>query len=422
MKLTPPANENYAATIVAVRSTVVLPKLDNLVGVPVHGYQALVSKDTAVGELAVLFTAETQLSDDYAYYNNLHRHGELNADPEVTGYLENNRRVKALRLRGNISNALLMPLSSLEFTGFPLDELAEGDSFDELGGWEICNKYVPPAARAQKFAAPVLRVTPRVDEVHFPKHFDTANFFRNVEQVDPFGQVVVTQKLHGTSVRIGHTVVKRKLTWKDRLAKRLGVAVQEQQYDYVYGSRNVVKDPDNPDAPTGFYSTDIYSQVGKRLRGSIPKGYLVYGEIIGWAGDTPIQPGFTYQLPRGESRLYVYRVVHVNPSGRAVDLTWEQVKAFCLEIGADYVPELWVGPALSLDDMTSFLDRRFADNPSAGMRSPVLPTDGTVDEGVVIRQETGNSTPLVLKAKSPKFLELETKQLDKGEADLESVA
>jgi len=417
VKLAPPVNENYAATIVRVRSTVALPKCDNVVGVPIHGYQAIVSKDIEVDELRVLFTAETQLSLAYAFHNNLHRHETLNKDLSAKGYLEDNRRVKALRFRGNASNALLMPLSSLAYTGANLDELREGDTFDMLNGYEICRKYAIPTRGGGSTAPAAPKATPRVDELLFPKHFDTANFFRMSEHLDFGDRIVVTQKLHGTSVRFGHTVVRRKLTWKDRLAQRFGVAVQESQYDYVYGSRNVVKDPDNPFAPTGYYDLDIYSAVGKRFKGSIPKGYLVYGEIIGWVGNTPIQQGFTYQIPRGESRLYVYRVVHVNPSGRAVDLTWEQMKAFCGEIGADYVPELLVAPYLGDEVIREeFLDSRLADRYGAA-----LPTDDTVDEGVCIRKET-SGTPLVLKAKSPKFLELESKQLDMGEADLESVA
>lgn len=417
MKLNPPVNENYAATIVTVRGTTTLPQCDNVVGVAVHGYQAIVSKDTQVGQLYILFTAETQLSTEYAHHNNLHRHENLNADPKQTGYLEDNRRIKAMRFRGNTSNALLMPLSSLEFTGVRLDYLKEGDTFDEFDGVPICRKYTIPTRGAVSNNQQQSKKIQRVDDRFFPKHFDTANYFRNSDNIHPDDDVVITQKLHGTSVRIGHTLVKRKLGWKDRLAKFFGATVMEHEYDYVYGSRNVVKDPDNPFAVTGFYAEDIYSQVGKRLKGAIPKGYLIYGEIIGWVGTTPIQPGFTYGLPVGESKLYVYRVVQVNPSGRAVDLTWDQVVGFCQEIGVDSVPALWRGVHEDfMVDLPTFLDVRYADT-----RFNALPTDGTVDEGVCVRRE-GFPTPLVLKAKSPKFFELESKQLDSGVPDMESQA
>src|SRR5688572_24629984 len=113
MKLEAPENPNYAANIERVRNLVPLEGLDNLVAVPLLGYQALVSKDTPIDELAVLFTAESQLSLEYAYENNLHRHGDLNKIESEQGYLEDNRRVKAIKLRGHNSNALLMPLASL---------------------------------------------------------------------------------------------------------------------------------------------------------------------------------------------------------------------------------------------------------------------------------------------------------------------
>lgn len=417
MKLTRPANENYAATIVTVRNIINLPKCDNVVGVPVHGYQAIVSKDTQVGQLYVLFTAETQLSPEYASRNNLHRHENLNADPKQTGYLEDNRRIKAMRFRGNTSNALLMPLSSLAFTGAYLTDLREGDTFDELNGVRICNKYVIAHRSGLSNNQQQSKKVQRVDDTHFPKHFDTANYFRNFEQINPDDEVVVSQKLHGTSVRIGHIIVKRKLTWKDRVAKFFGATVVEQQYDYVYGSRNVVKDPGNPFAKPGFYAEDIYSNVGSRLKGAIPKGYVIYGEIVGWVGTTPIQPGFTYGLPVGESKLYVYRVVQVNPSGRAVDLTWDQVVGFCQEISVDTVPEVWRGEH---GEFSGMLDL-FVDVQLSKRFKTALPTNGTVDEGVCVRRE-GSLTPLVLKAKSPKFFELESKQLDTGVADMEAQA
>lgn len=226
MGLTPPVNENYAATIIAVRSVVDLPKSDRIVGVPVFGFQAITGKGIEVGDLRVLFTAETQLSTEYAKFNNLHRHSDRNADPSVEGYLEDTRRVKALRLRGNVSNALLMPLSSLAFTGFDVTQLKAGDVFDTLNGVEVCRKY--EIIRRGQRGLGVGRQTPksqqRVDDLMFPKHFDTAQYMRNSHLVDGNDYVYVTQKLHGTSVRIGHIPVKRKLNQLERFLLWIGLA------------------------------------------------------------------------------------------------------------------------------------------------------------------------------------------------------
>jgi RNA ligase-like protein len=415
VKLTPPANENYAATIIAVRAVLDLPNSDRIVGVPMFGFQAITGKGIEVGELRVLFTAETQLSLEYASINNLHRHSDRNVDPDVVGYLEDTRRVKALRLRGNVSNALLMPLSSLAFTGVDISQLKAGDTFDSLNGIEICRKYQihRPGMRGQA-AKQTPKSLQRVDERQFPKHFDTANFFRNADKIGPSDYVYVSQKLHGSSIRVGNVQVKRKLSWLDKVARKLGVKVAETEYDYVYGSRNVVKDPENPFLKGEFYSTDIYSEVGKRLRGLIPKGYVVYGELVGWAGETPIQPGFTYGVPAGQAHLYVYRIVTINESGLARDLPWSQVKSFCLEAGLNHVPHIWEGVGFTEEFAQVFLDSKLAERWPAA-----LPVD-VVDEGVCVRMD--GQIPLVLKAKSPTFLELETKHLDKNVADMESVA
>src|SRR4051794_7797380 len=115
MKLEAPENENYAAVVVSITRTVPLENCDNVVGTPLLGFQAIVGKDTQVGDLGIVFPAEVQLSNDYASRNNLHRHGHLNASPEVKGYLEDNGRVKALKFRGHRSDCLFMPLSSLAY-------------------------------------------------------------------------------------------------------------------------------------------------------------------------------------------------------------------------------------------------------------------------------------------------------------------
>lgn len=421
MKLTPPANENYAATIVRIRTANQLANCDNVVGIPMFGFQAITSKDVKVGELYVLFTAGTQLSPDYATRNNLHRHSDLNDDPNAKGYLEDNRRVKALRFRGHNSSALLMPLASLAYTGFDVSKLQEGNTFDELDGEPICRKYEVRRRRSSMDGAQGRRrQEPRVDEAHFPKHFDTANFFKNSDLLDPEREVVVTQKLHGTSVRIANTVVKRKLTRLERVARWFGVKVRETEYAYVYGSRNVTKDPDNPFDDTGFYGVDIYTEVGSRLKGLLPKGFMVFGEIVGWTpGGTPIQQGYTYQIPVCEARLYIYRVAYVNPEGITVDLSWDGVKAFCAAIGVETVPELSRGPLPHPDLIDIFIDRRFADEKEVWGHA--LPTEGNyVDEGVCVRQERP-LTPLVLKAKSPKFFEFESRVLDEGLVDMESM-
>ena len=106
-------SENYCASVVEVKATFPLEGLDNLVGASFFGFTALVPKTTKVGDVGVVFTAETQLSHDFCRENNLYRHSQYNVDPEQKGYIGDNRRVKALRLRGNVSSALFLPMDCI---------------------------------------------------------------------------------------------------------------------------------------------------------------------------------------------------------------------------------------------------------------------------------------------------------------------
>lgn len=416
MKILEPENKNYAATVVKLKEPIQLEGLDNLVGVTIFGFQALVSKDTPVGELGIVFPAESQLSEEYARRNNLHRHGNLNDDEGAQGYLEDNRRVRALRLRGERSDCLFMPLSSLSYIkGW--DTLREGDTFDRLGDHEICKKYVVARKGTPRVEKNKAKAFSRVDKKFLPEHYDTDNYFRNVDTLSENNWVYITQKLHGTSIRVGHTVVARKLTVRDRAAKALGVKVADTEMDYVFGSRKVIKDANNPNQ-NHFYTTDIWTEEGKKLEGLIPENYLVYGELVGWTPNgSPIQKNYTYRVPHGTCDLFIYRVAVINNQGIVLDLTWPQVQEFCRDRGLKAVPELYGGPMPTEQEIRDwYIDKSFR---KEGYPQAIeLDRESPCDEGVCIRLD--GLTPYILKAKSPVFLEHETKMLDEEAEDLEA--
>ncbi|AEK07116.1 RNA ligase [Mycobacterium phage Halena] len=426
MSFDAPENVNYAATIVELPPAQKLPGLDNLVGVPLFGYQALTQiNGYLAGDLRVLFVAETQLDHEYASENNLYRDATLNKDATETGYIEPNGRVKALRLRKNQSDALLMPVESLAYTGYDLSTLKPGDTFDKLNGHTICRKYVPKGAKSPANGQP--KVRKQVDERLFPKHLDTEQLFRNLHYFREPRRVVLTQKLHGTSWRGGNIPVARTKGRVERFLNWLGYHTPDTaEYKHVFGSRNVVK---GRSENNHYYETDLWAEFGKKLEGKIPENFIVYGELIGWVDkNTPIQKNYTYNLKPGECELYVYRVAVVNPKGVLADLSWEGVKDFCLTLGLKWVPEFYAGVEhypYADDDFRvveilkgHYLDKRFAD---LGFADAVPLSDPkSVDEGICVRIE--GQIPRVFKAKSPLFLEHETKQLDKGEMDMEVAA
>lgn len=415
MKLTEPANANYAAVVVRLPKLLDLAGCDNLLGAPLLGFQAIVSKDHNQGDIGIVFGAECQLDADYMSVNGLYRHSELNKNPEAKGYIEENRRVRSIKLRGHRSDCLFMPLDSLSYTGIDVSELKEGDTFDRLGDYEICKKYVIKTKEQRGQKAQVKRFV-RVDPKLFPEHISTDNWFRNSHLIDADAHVYVTQKVHGTSWRGSRSLVLRKLAWKDRVAKRFGVKVDEHEWDAVAGSRKVIKDPGNP-LQNDYYDSDIWTLYLDRIGSLIPEGFVVYGELIGQTPEgASIQANYDYEYTNKQCELFVYRVATVNVRGVLTDLSWPQVRQWCNERDLKHVPDLWEGKH---GDFVAedWLDKRFHE---AGYSTalPLGDNKKLVDEGVCVRMDA--LVPVILKAKSPVFLAHETKLLDKGESDMES--
>ena len=436
---------NYAA--LAVRVPKDLPKLpnsDRLYGLNVAGFLAVVDGSWLArsGEIAVLFPAEAQISEGLAKFANLHRDASLNQDTEESGYLEKNRRVRPMKLRGNVSKALLLPLEKVaayvESQGGVENDLAawemsllidEGDSFDTINGVELSRKYVVPVKQANlsPAQAKLAKAFKRVDEKIFPQHIETEQYLRNEGHVADSDIVIVTQKLHGTSVRFGNVPVKVEHTFWERLARKVGIRVPDYEYDRIGGSRKVIKDPKS-ETQNHFYSKDVWSQAAEDFGRTIPKGYIVYGELVGFVGESPIQKGFTYEeygVEGGTTELYVYRVAHVNQDGVLHDLSWDQVKTFATSHGLKHTPELWRGPkaALVLD---KFAEKNFysewVDGQAAYPDVPAQLSKGGTgkDEGIVLRVDKGGEVPYLLKYKNDSFYLFEADELDTEEETIEA--
>lgn len=414
-------NPNYCATIVRIHNLVELEGLDNLVGMPTMGFQALISKSHSVGELGVLFTAETKLSDDFCHNNNLYRKPELNKDKEAKGYIDSpSNRIKSIKLKGHISSALFIPLDSLSYLNIDANDFKEGDSFTHVNGVEVCCKYVirfNNESRGNKVKGKTKKFS-RIDALLFPEHQSTDNYWKNIHNIKDDDWIIATTKVHGTSARFANTLVKRKLTWKEKIAKFFGVKVQETEHDTIAGSRKVIKDIKGSDNFDHFYDVDVWNHHLKLIEHLIPENWIIYGEIVGWAShNKPIQKNYTYQIPLGKSVFYVYRISVINSKGLTVDLSWDQIKEFCKNNGLLYVPEIWQGYHKDFDE-SIYMNKKFVEDLGLTQCLP-LDKNAPADEGIVVR--VNGIKPYLLKAKSPVFLLHETKQLDTGEIDIETL-
>lgn len=417
---------NYAAQLVEYdsKNVVALPNRDRIVGYKLLGHQSTISKDAYQdGDLLVFFPAGAQLSEDFIYANSLSRNPEKNANPEAKGYIEANRRVKAISLGGNRSDALLLSADSLTFlTSTDPAWLKPGVVFDHVGEHEVCRKYV---VKTPKQGSASGTKSTRINIEGFHEHFDTGFLLRNTDKLDANDIIYVSAKVHGTSTRIGHLPVKRDLKWYERIAKRLGVKVSEHEYQIIVGSRRVIKSVGNV-AREGVkhhasLGTDIWTVATAHMHEQLPRGYMVYAEIIGHAPEGgEIQKGHTYGIPEKESVVLVYRVSFIDPDGEECDLSWHAMREFCERRGWNTVPHLGTWSWEALEPVVEmFLDKNFVYDSGPWSKDELLPLPADMkDEGICVRLDKGRR-PLILKAKSPWHYRYAEKMLEQEVEDLE---
>lgn len=435
---------------------------DKIVRVDMFGETIITQKTNKEDNLGILFDMDTCLSHEYASKNNMYRHSKLNVDESVVGYLENDRRIRPIKLKGVKVSGLWMPLSSLEFrstdTGkYPMVGF-EIDSFD---GITLCEKYVSKATRSAMNSGTGKKVSYKATPT-FKEHIDTDQWARNKHVVRDGSYVIITEKLHGTSGRCGLLpTLQPKLTVWQNLVSTVSSFLQYGtwhlgqpetfDYDFVVGSRRVVKSIGGSEAENRdhFYKEDLWTTISRQyFEGRLKKGETVYFEIVGYTptGESIMAPTSNTRLekfldkqeykdfinrysttthfhygcsPYGAESLrygvFVYRITMSNEDGDSIDYTWDQVKSRCTMLGVDHVPELdrfeVREEGINLEEASKIVEE-LTNNPS-----DMFP--GHVREGVCIRVGAGSMTPILLKNKSYIFKVLEGIIKDSNQVDIE---
>ena len=111
----PKANINYLAKVVRIENFKphTDPEVTKLKCCVVDGFNIICGMDSQPG-LYVYFPTACCLNPDFLRYANLYRKKELNNNPDETGMFEENGRVKAIRLRGELSEGFILPAVMLE--------------------------------------------------------------------------------------------------------------------------------------------------------------------------------------------------------------------------------------------------------------------------------------------------------------------
>lgn len=373
----------YNAYVTRIKNLRKHPNADRLQLGECFGNTVCVSLDYVDNQLGLYLPCDGQLSVEFAEANNLLRKKD-DAGNNCGGYMDPSKRnVTAIRLRGEKSDGLFLPLTCLESFG-DVSTLKEGDIINTFNGHEICCKYIPRRNHRQGRVSDGNRTRKKKVDVAplFAEHADTEQLAYNLGAFKPGDEIEITLKMHGTSQRTGYLPVFQgyKRTFKDWLFRRDGKPIYD--WGYVSGTRRTVLD--NYDG--GYYgSNEFREQHSKTFEGKLWKGETVYYEVVGFThtgapimaegnneklgkdfvkqyGKTTV---FSYGCdPEGESfkheyadcwdginvrefkpqsDIYVYRMTMTNEDGAVVEYTPDFMRYRCEQMGVKTVPVMWKG-------------------------------------------------------------------------------
>jgi len=445
LEISKDANKNYLAKIVKLKGLRKHGNADRLQVVDIDFQTVITGLDAKDGDVYVFFPLECAISSDYLSFTNSFREKEYNANVEKTGFFDKNGRVKAIKLRGEKSMGYIVPIQTVfDWVGAGLTNVDKhiNKEFDVINGKSICKKYIVKVkdggARNKQGKAP--KVSRLIDgQVHL--HVDTENLRKNVHKLCPDDIISVTYKTHGTSWWVSNVLVKKSLSRVEKILKYFGVNIVNTEYDLVYGSRKVVKNKSFDDAKQKdhYFGYDLWEDIKDEVGESIPKGFTLYGEMLGYdKNGGAIQKHFDYGCdPHGALKVFcdneilkpkhkveVYRITFTNEDGVVFELTYNQIAEFCEKAGLKVSTLFYYGKA---GDMYKDIDtdNHWNENFLRKLEQDYNEKDCFMcfnkvpEEGIVVRKEKLNSCESY-KLKSFRFLEFETKQLDKGESDIES--
>lgn len=357
------------------------------------------------GMTGVYFPTDGQLSVEFATNNNLLRLRDENGHSiPGGGYMDPDKRnVTAIKLRGEKSDGLFLPLSCLDycFDNGAAANLKLGDTISVVNGHEICCKYIPRQqhrrggySEGNKTRKKKVNIAPL-----FMEHVDTEQLAYNLNAFKSGDEIEITLKMHGTSQRTGYLPVLHGYadTWACRVGnafrhimRKMGCYRGEDvhdgepiyEYDLITGTRRtVIEDTDG-----GYYGNNEFRMPhAEQFRGKLWKGETVYYEVVGFTdtGNPIMSPAtnskmndkefvkqygettvFSYGCdPNGsyilygcdsegpfslecfvpQSDIYVYRITMTNEDSNVVEYTPDFMRYRCEQMGVKCVPVLWKG-------------------------------------------------------------------------------
>lgn len=387
----------YCGYITRLKNVRKHPNADRLQLGECFGNTVVVGLEYIENQLGVYFPVDGQLSPEFCAAHDLVRRKDENGNP-AGGYLDPDKRnIKAVKLRGEKSDGLFLPITCLaNFT--TISDLKDGDTVTQYGDVEICRKYIPKRKSGTYHGGGKKGKAKASFAPTFFEHVDTDQLAYHLSDFKHGDVVELTLKMHGTSGRTGYLPLV--IGHEDSYGCWLGNAIAKMsarlrgkpdpeprhdgpeitKYGYVTGTRRVVLDTKHDG---GFYSDNAFRrEMAQKFEGKLRKGEVVYYEIVGFVNkDTPIMASvknskikdkeFTKQYgeetvfsygcdPNGDwipvpaaadefvgtpddmrppkCEVYVYRMTQVNEDGDVFELSPDQMRHRCEQMGVKYVP------------------------------------------------------------------------------------
>ena len=411
------------------------------------GNQIIIGLDSKEGDWGIYLPTDGQLSEDFARKNDLIRRKDENGNP-AGGMFDENRRIRTQKLRGEISDGFWCPVTLLEplFGKVETSEneveiaghvMKHGEEFNSIDGVVLCQKYLTAKTKIQ--GRNNTQKTKKFECKMFKEHFDTAHFGKNYHNIPISSLVILTEKSHGTSQRVGNVLVNREISWYEKILYKLKVKIQEFEWNYLNGTRRVIITPKK----SLYHSRDFRDLTINPFKDNLRKGETVYFEVVGWeAENTTIMPVcenkkvdkdfvkkygektvFSYGCKQGTFDVLVYRITLTNEDGFSYDLLWDDVVKRCSELGVKPVYEV---DRFIVNERFKGSDEEIREQLFNYVDQLVIgpswidPTH--IKEGICVRVENDLQNLKVYKHKSYEFKVLEGIIKDSGVADMEESA
>lgn len=415
----------YKGYIVEVKDLRVHNNADRLQIVKLFGTEVIVGLDVAMGDMMCYFPCDGRLGIEYCKANDLIRRKDENGN-DAGGYLDERRKVGAIKLKGEKSDGLLMPLSSLQ-TFTDTTKLKPGDTIDILNGILICEKYIVtvksiPSEKSIKNQGKKKSLL-KTKIQYFAEHLDTSQYAFNKHVFKEGDNIQITLKLHGTSGRTGNMLVSTPKTQNkviNWIFDKLKIDKFKKEWKYVSGTRRTILN-NGKESQNGFYSgTSFREKWHNFFVGKLHKGEEIFYEIIGYT-DTGASimsscdnkkikdkefikqygktTAFNYGLNSLYNDVYVYRINIVNEDGFVTEYSSSQIKRRCEQMGIKTVPELARLTLTNIEELDKIVEELSAGADPIGKSH--------IREGVVLRIENRNHFE-VYKNKSFYFKVLES--------------